>query len=225
MVGGNMEINMFTLFRSCNIGIFLKCNEKFVLVPKNIATTKAEKLSNYLKVPYIRTSVSGLRLLGPLVAMNSNGILVSKYIEEDELKSLRNETGLPVERFPSNYTAVGNLISVNDKGAIASNVFSSTQVKMIQDVLDVPTERMNIAGYNTVGSLVFATNVGAIVHPLTSDKEIDKIKSILKTDVTHCTVNDGVPFVSSGILGNSKGIVVGNLTNGTELMTLSMVFK
>ncbi|MEM1985217.1 MAG: translation initiation factor IF-6 [Nitrososphaeria archaeon] len=220
-----MEINMFTLFRSCNIGIFLKCNEKFVLVPKNIAPTKAEKLSNYLRVPYIRTSVAGLRLLGPLVAMNSNGILVSKYIEEEELKNLRTETGLPVERFPSNYTAVGNLISVNDKGAIASNLFSSTQIKVIQDILGVPTERMNVAGYNTVGSLIFTTNVGTIVHPFTSDKEVEKIKSILKTEVTHCTVNDGVPFVSSGILGNSKGIVVGSLTNGTELMTLSMAFK
>ncbi|MGB9724777.1 MAG: translation initiation factor IF-6 [Nitrososphaeria archaeon] len=220
-----MEINTFTLFRSCNIGIFLKCNEKFVLVPKNIAVTKAEKLSTFLGVPYIRASVSGLRLLGPLIAMNSNGILVSKYIEDDELKSLKSETGLPVERFPSNYTAVGNLISVNDKGAIVSNIFSSTHVKVIQDVLDVPTERMNVAGYTTVGSLIFATNVGALVHPLTSDREVEKIKSILKTEVTHCTVNDGVPFVSSGILGNSKGIVVGNLTNGTELMTLSMIFR
>lgn len=220
-----MEINIFTLFRSCNIGVFLKCNEKFVLVPKNIAVTKAEKLSNYLRVPYIRTSVSGLRLLGPLIAMNSNGILVSKYIEEDELENLRNDTGLPVERFPSNYTAVGNLISVNDRGAIASNIFSSTQIRIIQDILDVPTERMNVAGYSTVGALIFATNAGTIVHPLTSDKEVERIKSILKTDVTHCTVNDGVPFVASGILGNSKGIVVGNLTNGTELMTLSMIFK
>lgn len=203
----------------------MKCNEKFVLVPKNIAVTKAEKLSNYLRVPYIRTSVSGLRLLGPLIAMNSNGILVSKYIEEDELENLRNDTGLPVERFPSNYTAVGNLISVNDRGAIASNIFSSTQIRIIQDILDVPTERMNVAGYSTVGALIFATNAGTIVHPLTSDKEVERIKSILKTDVTHCTVNDGVPFVASGILGNSKGIVVGNLTNGTELMTLSMIFK
>jgi translation initiation factor 6 len=216
---------MLDVYRSCNIGVFLKCNEKTILIPKGLAPTKAEKLSSSVKVPYVQTSIYGLRIIGPLIAMNSNGILVSRFIEEDELKSLKTETGMSVERFPSNYNAVGNLIAVNDFGGVASNLFSTTQVKLIQDVLGVPVERMNVAGYLTVGSLIFSTNVGALVHPLISEKEIQEIKSILKTDVTPCTINGGVPFISSGILGNSKGIVVGSLTNGTELLNLSMVFK
>jgi translation initiation factor 6 len=220
-----LEINMLDVYRSCNIGVFLKCNEKVILVPKGLAPTKAEKLSSFVKVPYVHASIDGLRLLGPLIAMNSNGILVSRFIEEDELRSLKTETGVNVERFPSNYNAIGNLIAVNDFGGIASSLFSKPQVKLIQDILGVPVERMNVAGYLTVGSLIFSTNVGTLVHPLTSEKEIQEIKSILKTDLTPCTINGGVPFISSGILGNSKGIAVGSLTNGTELLNLSMTFK
>ena len=216
---------MFNIYRSCNIGIFLKCNEKFILVPKGLASTKAEKLSLFTKTPYIRASVAELRILGPLIAMNSNGVLVSRFIEEDEIRSLRAETGLNVERFPSNYNAVGNLIAVNDFGAITSNLLSTSQIRLVQDVLGVPVDRINIAGYVTTGSLVFPTNVGTIVHPLTSEKEVQQIKSILRTEVSHCTINGGVPFVTSGILGNSKGIIVGSLTNGPELMNLSMIFK
>ncbi|MGQ9781305.1 MAG: translation initiation factor IF-6 [Nitrososphaeria archaeon] len=220
-----MEINVFNIYRSCNIGIFLKCNEEILLIPRGLAPTKAEKLSSFTKAKCVRTSVAGLRILGPLVAMNSNGILVSRFIEEEEIRSLREETGLNVERFPSNYTAIGNLVAVNDFGAIASNLLSTSQIKLAQDILGVPVDRMNVAGYATVGSLIFPTNVGAIVHPLTTEKEIRQMESILKTEVVPCTINNGVPFVTSGILGNSKGIVVGNLTNGSELMNLSMIFK
>jgi translation initiation factor 6 len=220
-----LDINILDVYRSSNIGIFIKCNEKAILIPKGLAPTKADKISSFVKVPYVRTSIDGLRIIGPLTAMNSSGILVSRYIEEDELKSLKAETGMNVERFPSNYNAIGNLIAVNDFGGVASNLLSTANVKLIQDVLGVPVERMNVAGYLTVGSLIFCTNVGVLVHPLTSDKEIQEIKSILKTDVTPCTINNGVPFISSGIVGNSKGVVVGNLTNGTELLNLSMIFK
>jgi translation initiation factor 6 len=220
-----LEINVFNIYRSCNIGIFIKCNEKILLIPKGLASTKAEKLSSFVKAKYVRTSVAGLRILGPLIAMNSNGILVSRFIEEEEIRSLRAETGLTVERFPSNYTAIGNLIAVNDFGAVASNLLSTPQIRLAQDIFGVPVDRMNVAGYVTVGALIFPTNVGAIVHPLTTEKEIQQMRSILKTEVVPCTINNGVPFVTSGILGNSKGIVVGNLTNGSELMSLSMIFK
>jgi translation initiation factor 6 len=220
-----VDINILDVYRSSNIGVFLKCNEKAILIPKGLAPTKADKLSSSVKVPCVHTSIDGLRLIGPLTAMNSSGILVSRYIEEDELKSLKTETGMNVERFPSNYNAIGNLIAVNDFGGIASNLLSTTHVKLIQDVLGVPVERMNVAGYLTVGSFIFCTNAGTLVHPLTPEKEIQEIKSILKTDVIPCTINNGVPFISSGILGNSKGIIVGSLTNGTELLNLSAIFK
>ncbi len=39
------------------------------------------------------------------------------------------------------------------------------------------------------------------------------------------TVNGGVPFLSSGIVANTKSVVVGNLTSGPELIMLSRIFK
>ncbi len=216
---------MFDVYRSCNIGLFMKCNDRFLLIPSTLARTKAEKISSFVKVPYIGTSVDGMRILGPLITMNSNGILVSKYISDEELNKLRTDTNVIVERFPSNFNAIGNLVVANDYGAIASTLLSTPQIKLIGDLLDVPVERMNIAGYNTIGAVIFSTNIGALVHPLASEKEVKQIASILKTDVTPCTVNGGVPFISSGVLGNSKGLVVGTLTNGTELMNISTAFN
>lgn len=220
-----MEIVKQEVYRSCNIGVFLKCNEKVLLVPNGLAETKVETLSASVHVPYVYTSVNGLRVIGPLVSMNSNGILVSKFIEDYELKSLREETGLNVERFPSTFTAIGNLLAANDHGAIASNLLSTGQVNFIRDVLDVPVERMSIAGYIYTGSMIFSTNVGTLVPPLTSEREIKEVEAILKTNIVPCTINGGVPIISSGIVGNSKGLVVGSLTGGNEIMNISMSFE
>ena len=43
-------------------------------------------------------------------------------------------------------------------------------------------------------------------------------------NIEHSTINGGTPFVSSGMLVNNNAIVVGNLTNGPEIMMLTRAF-
>ena len=43
-------------------------------------------------------SIGGSRLIGPLSAMNNKGIVLSRLADDDEIKMLRRETGLNVDR-------------------------------------------------------------------------------------------------------------------------------
>ena len=67
-----MGLHLIDIYRSPNIGVFLKGNDKFLLVPKGLAQTKSDKLCQGLGVTAVPTSVGESRLLGPLVSMNSN---------------------------------------------------------------------------------------------------------------------------------------------------------
>jgi len=51
-----------------------------------------------------------------------------------------------------------------------------------------------------------------------------KFSGILGVNIEHSTINGGTPFVSSGMLVNNNAIVVGNLTNGPEIMMLTRAF-
>jgi translation initiation factor 6 len=73
--------------------------------------------------------------------------------------------------------------------------------------------------------LIVSTNQGAGVHPSATDQEIQVISESLKVDVQPATVNGGIPYLSSGIIANSKSMVVGSLTTGPELMILSRAFN
>ncbi len=219
-----MSIHLLDIYRSSNIGIFLKSNEEYLLAPRGLAKTKISKLSEYLNVEPIEISIGGSRLLGPLIAMNNKGILVSRLADENEIKTLKKSTGLPVERLLSKYTAVGNLISANDKGVIASTLLKDEENQIV-DVLDVPVEFLTIASINHVGAIMVSGNVGSAIHPQASDEEIGKATRILKVDVEPITINRGLPFISSGIILTKEKAIVGSLTTGPELIMLSRIFK
>ncbi|MCS6768215.1 MAG: translation initiation factor IF-6 [Candidatus Nitrosocaldus sp.] len=219
-----MSIYKYRVYRSANIGIFIRSNDEYVFIPKGFAHSKASRLEEFLSARSVRVSIAHTRLLGPLMVANNHGIVVAGIIEDDELSSLQRSTGLNVARLNSRLTAVGNLVAANDRAAIVSTLLDGC-MDTIQDALGVKAVQMSIASYHQVGAVLSCTNNGAVVHPNATDEEIERISSILEVDVEPATVNGGVPFVSSGIVANSKAVVVGSLTTGPEMVMLSRAFK
>ncbi|MCL5068320.1 MAG: translation initiation factor IF-6 [Thaumarchaeota archaeon] len=228
MVGSSflpVDVNLFDLYRSANIGIFLRTNDNYCLVPRGIAETKSDKIEEFLRVRVVPASIASSRLLGPLSVMNNKGIVVSRLVEDEEIHSINRETGLNVARLESRFTSVGNLIAANDHGAVISDVFGEESTREIEQALRVPVKRMRIGTFVQVGAMIAATNTGAIVHPAASEREIALIASALGFEPEPATINGGVPFVSSGFVGNSKGVLVGSLTRGAELVILAKAFS
>jgi translation initiation factor 6 len=218
-------IHKYDVYRSPNVGLFLRTNNDTLLLPFGFAETKAKKLKEYLEVEkVVHVSVAGTRLIGPMTVMNNNGILLPYTVSDDEIRILK-QTGLNVDRLKSKFTAIGNLISANDKGALVSNLFKGEADQNIKDILGVPLQTLSIGGYVQVGSMIVATNAGAIVHPMANDSEISRISEILQVEAEPATVNGGSPFLSSGIIANFSSVIVGNLTTGPELIMISRGLK
>src|SRR5262249_23935473 len=148
-------------------------------------------------------SIAGTRLIGAMMVMNNNGILVPSTALDEEISVLRHASGLNVERLKTRITAIGNLISSNDKGAIISPLFEKEVLGQVREALGVPADSMTVGGYVQIGSAIVSTNLGAAVHPKATDEEIKSISDMLKVPVEPVTVNDGIPFLSYGMLVNS----------------------
>jgi len=221
-----LDVYRYDVYKSPNIGLFAKTNDTLIIVPFGYAETKTNKLIEFLKVEgQLNISVAGTRFIGPMRLMNNKGILLPSTASDEEVQALRQLGRLKVERLSSKYTAIGNLISTNDSGALVSPIFEREVDRQIQDVLGVPVKAMKVGGYFQIGSMVVATNTGAAVHPKASEEEIKIISETLRVQVEPVTVNGGTPFLSSGIIANSKSIIVGSSTSGNELIMLSRAFK
>lgn len=220
-----MGIFRYDLYKSPNVGIFAKSNDKLVLLPHGYAETKLKKITEILESEPLFVSIAGNRIIGPMVVLNNTGMILPSTASDDELIYLKSITGLNVAKLDSKYTAVGNLISANDNGAIVSPLFKNELNKQIGDVLGVEAHTMSVADFNQTGSIIVATNTGAAVHPKATEEEIKIISSVLKVEVEPLTINGGIPYLSSGIVWNSKSLIVGSLTTGPELIMLSRAFK
>ena len=216
-----MGLHLVDIYRSPNIGVFMKANDRFLLVPKGLAETKRDKLAFSLEVLPVSASVGDSRLLGPLVAMNGNGILVSRLADESEMREIAAGTGMRVAALESRYTAAGNLIVANDKRALVSPALEPRAVEQVRDVLGVEAETVAVREYSLIGALTVATNRGAAVYPGLDEAEVARMGSLLGVDAYPTSVNRGVPFVASGVVANSKNAVAGSQTTGPELVFIT----
>ncbi len=219
-----MDIIKYDVYRGPNLGVYLAVNDSIGLVPMGFAKTKADKLEEYLNIEIHFTAIANTRLIGALSVMNNKGILLPTTAYQNEYNFLKKETDLEVGVLDTKFNALGNVICVNDKGAIVSPWLSKEDCQSISDVLGVETVQKRIAGFNQVGSVMVSNDSGAVIHPEANEEDMKMFANVLGVKIEHSSINNGIPYVSSGILANNHSIVVGSLTTGPEIMMLTRAF-
>ncbi len=215
-----MAVYLSSIVGSASIGVYSLANEEIVIIPKMVPLEKAAQTAEWLKVKLVHTSIGGSVLAGALACANSNGILLSIFAREEELAAIKSSFEGNVTVMETKKTAYGNLVLANDHGAVVDPRFKESEIKQISETLGVEAIPCEIAGLPYVGSLAVATNKGVLAHPLLKDEERKVLESVFKVPVDVGTVNCGVPYVGTGLIGNSHAAVAGSLTSGPEMFII-----
>ena len=200
---------------SPNIAVFATASENLAFTAADASPEFERTLGEALGVDVIKVFVAGSHEVGSLIAMNSNGAVVTNMADDDEMAAI--EAHIPCMRLDDQLNAAGNNILVNDHGAIVSPEYSEATARAIGEALGVEAVRSSIGGINTVGSACRVTNKGCACHMDATDEEIALIKDVLGVECIRTTVNHGVRSVGAGIIANSKGAVVGDQTTPIEM--------
>jgi translation initiation factor 6 len=59
-----------------------------------------------------------------------------------------------------------------------------------------------------------------MTHPLIKPEEKALLEEVLKVPVEAGTINCGIPYIATGLIGNSKVAVAGSGTTGPELFMI-----
>lgn len=198
-----------------NLGVYAKASDSLAIAASGSEPSFLKDLSEALGVETIQITAGGARVVGSLVAINSNGIAISNMAEDEEIAPLKER--LPVLRLPDEINAAGNNILVNDHGAIVTPDAEPRTVKKISEIFGVEAVQATIAGCSTVGSVCICTNKGCLCSIDASDDDVALLQDVLKVEVMRTTVNHGAQFVGAGIVANSKGALVGDETTPIEM--------
>jgi translation initiation factor 6 len=215
-----LAVYLTSIIGSASIGVYSLATDKFALIPKMVPKDKAEKTAEWLNVPLIHTSIGGSLLDGALACANSNGIILSSFVRQEEIDAIKASFSGNVAVMESRKTAFGNLVLANDRGAVVDSRMKDFVMKQVSDALGVETVPAKIAGLNYVGSLAVATNKGALAHPMLTEEEKKVLESVLKVPVDLGTINCGIPYVGTGLIANSHAAVAGSLTTGPEMFII-----
>lgn len=215
-----MAIFLYNLFGSASIGVYSLVTDNMAIIPSQASKTKTQKLDELLKVKVVRTTIGASVLVGALARANSNGIILPHFTRDEEVKTIKSNSDINIAVMETKKTAYGNLVLANDHGAVVDPRLKERDVKKIEDVLGVEAVPGEIAGLPYVGSLATATNKGVLTHPLLKEEEQKLLKDVLKVHVDVGTVNCGIPYVATGLLGNRHGAVAGYITTGPELFII-----
>ena len=215
-----MAILLTDLFGSASVGVYSLATDRMVIVPPQIPESKARKLGEELKVKAIRTTLGKSVLVGALACANSNGIILPHFAGEEEIRAIKSALDVNITVMETKKTAYGNLVLANDHGAIIDPRLKGGIVKKIENTLGVEAAPAEIAGLLYVGSLAAITNKGVLAHPMLKEEEQKVLGDVLKVHVDVGTVNSGIPYVATGIIGNKHGAVVGSITTGPELFII-----
>ena len=205
-----------------NIGLYMFASEKYCLVGLDVAAQEIAQIKKVLKVPVHRLNIAGTSMVGVFCAGNSNKLLIPGIIFDNELAKL-DKLKIDYKIIKTHLTALGNNILCNDKGALVNEEFSAAEIKAIKDSLGVPVKTGKIAELDAVGALGVLNKKACLVNTDATQNEIQHIKDILGVDSETCTVNMGNPFVKSGIVCNSNGVIIGDQSGGPEMAYIAEV--
>ncbi|MBI2041327.1 MAG: translation initiation factor IF-6 [DPANN group archaeon] len=211
-----------------NVGLFGIATDKFCLVGRTVRESIIKEIEKILRVPVFQVGLYGTELVGLFCAANSNSVLLPDIVSEHELKTLKKDLekiNVSVNIIKTEHTALGNTILLNDKSGIVSEVYGKKAFDEIKKAFpNVEFVQMDLSGLPTPRTVGIVTACGGIFSPNLSDSEIKKIERVFGFEIGLGTVNLGNPFVSTGIIANSNGFVIGRASSGYEISRVDESF-
>lgn len=213
-----MEAVKCSIKGSDYVGVFATATDKFVFVGSSLVERSKEFIAEALGVRRVDVSVSGSDLVGLFARANSNGVVLSNLVQDEELQSLKDmDLGINVAVIDSDLNAVGNNVLANDRIAMVNVDYEPKAVQQIRDALGVEVVKVRVGSFKTVGANDIMTNTGFVVSNRINDADKKRLDCMSGFDSTRTTANTGSLYVGISAIANSRGVVVGESTTGYEL--------
>ena len=203
------------------VGVFATATESLVFAGTGLTENNKNIMSEILGVRVVEMSVSGSDLVGLFTRANSNGMVVSSLMMDDEVEALRRaEPGINIGVVDSDLNAIGSNVLCNDKIAIVNSDYDPKAREQIGDALGVEVIGARIGGFRTVGANNILTNKGLVVSNRCTEQEKEKMENWCGFLSEKTTANMGSLYIGLSVIANSKAVIVGDDTTGYELQRI-----
>lgn len=221
---------MKDFFGNPNVGLSCFATNTYGLVASNLLDNDIKEISEVLKVDLIEATISGTTLVGVFCAGNDKYLFVPNIIYDNELKYIKEQLkdkDVEVIVLDTSFTALSNNLIFIDDVCFVNPEIENSAVEQLKKYFS-KIINLTIAGLDNIGAMASHNNRGLVVNNHIKDDELNVLIENTKFDestIVLSTINNGNTFVSSGIILNDNGLIVGDSSTGVEITDLYQTFR
>ena len=202
-----------------NIGIYIFVNNKFCLIGPEVSKEKSQEIEKTFGVPVYKISILNTELVGIFASGDDNNIFVPELFdyEREALKSICEKHECNLIELDEIKNTYGNNLCVGDN-TILINAFYPEKFYKKLEKLGYKVSIVNNKKFDSVGSTAKYLN-GFFFFSQEYD-EAD-IEEEVKDKVSGVgTINSGSNYISSGVVGNNNGVIIGSSSTSIEIQNI-----
>ena len=204
-----------------NIGLYMFVNDKFCILGKDVNSSKKAEIEKILGVPVYFAKVLGTELVGVFISGNNNFILIPEILENEFsiFKEIADKHNIDLIKISDKFNTLGNNICISENKIIINAQYSKELISFLQKKTNINTIiSINKKEFNGIGAMCRYVNGMFFVSEEFEEKDLKKFISEI---AGNGTVNSGSCYISSGLVGNNKGIILGSLCSTIEIQNIT----
>ncbi len=215
------RISMMDFEGNPNIGIYMFANNKFCLIGPEISEKKQKEIEKTLGVPVYNLTVLGTELIGIFVNGNDEYLFIPQMYDYElkEFDKIAKRHNIKIITLSDIQNTYGNNICIGDEEMLINPNYS----KRFENEIKTQTNnkfkiiRIKNTNFNSIGSTcIFLNNH----YFLSQEYQENEVKEILDKIAGLGTVNSGSNYMSSGVVGNKYGIILGSMCSTIEIQNI-----
>lgn len=220
------NVSLLQLENNPQIGMYFIATDDFVLCGKLLKDEEKSQIEKILNTPITHFTCYNSEIIG--VFMQVDVYTKTLYIPSDLYKNefellqeLCKKHEYSLVQISSTNNALGNLMAPTPNSLIISHDLNKN-MKEIERKSKKTVIVLENENYHQAGALVYSNNEATLASSHLDDKSLNEIEDYVD-NIT--TVNNGSAYISSGVVANSQGILIGDLTTSIEIQTILETLK
>ncbi len=212
------QIQKANFYKNPFIGLYLRTNDRHTLMARNAPAKLKTQAESALRTAPIELYINQSPLVGLFCVLNNHGVVFAAGSEAEE-KAVLKKHGYNIYTLKSSL-APGNVLLCNNRVGLISTELPPAELKPIAECLGIELHQQHLSGMHTIGATNVLTDKGLFAYNDVTDVEFKHMEKLFHVRGTNGTSNNGVPFNGFGVVANTGGALVGDLTSGFEIQRI-----
>jgi len=213
------NVSLMDFNGNSNIGIYMFANDKFCLLGPKISESKQKEIEKTLGVPVYNVNILNTDLLGVFVAGNNDFLVIPEVFSKEftQIKEVCDKHSVKLIQIPEIKNTFGNNICVGDEEILINYDLSKSCKNRLLEDTDCDIFEIKAKKFEAIGSTAIYLNGKYFFSQEYNENEV---KNIVDKISAVGTINQGSNYISSGVVGNKTGVIIGVQSSTVEIQNI-----